>query len=170
MSDTFKTFLVGMPGCGKSTVGRALGRQLGLLCIDLDVEIEKYIGSSIKAYFLEKGEQEFRKIESFVLKSVVLKPDSFVVATGGGVVLDQGNRDLLREERVIYLLSKPDDLVKRLNNDNVRPLMQSVDLRKTLNDLYEKRHPLYQDVADFVIPTAGKTAAKIADEIAEILC
>jgi shikimate kinase len=147
-----------------------LGRRLDLPCIDLDFEIEKKIDCSIKSFFQKNGEAQFRNIESLVLKDVLSSNGSFVLATGGGVVLKEDNRLLLLPEYVVYLSSLPGDLLKRVGSDDTRPLLQTDDLLVTLSVLFQTRHPLYELVADFVIATSGKSASKLTDEIISGIC
>lgn len=164
-----KIVLVGLPGCGKSTIGRILGRRLGLPCIDLDFEIERELGCSIKSFFQDKGESEFRLVEASIFRRILVEFDAFVLATGGGIVLQSDNRLLLEQEFVVYLMSQPNELIKRLKNDQTRPLLQTSDMMNTLVSLYAVRHPLYEAVADLVVLTTGKSAPKVADEISSFI-
>ena len=109
--------LVGMPGSGKSTVGRHLARQIGWRFADSDVEIERELGESIRSYFEKAGEDSFRSLETSVLASLLERP-SMVLATGGGAVLREANRKLLSERaKVVYLRATPEDLARRLRHE-----------------------------------------------------
>ena len=148
--------LVGMPGGGKSTVGRHLARQLGWAFVDSDAEIEKRLGCSIREYFDREGERAFRDVEQQVLAELAASPPGpgLVLATGGGAVLREANRQLLkRAGPVVYLRCSPEELFRRLRNDTQRPLLQVADPLKRLRELYRERDPLYRDTAQFVIET-----------------
>jgi shikimate kinase len=143
--------LIGMPGSGKSTVGRQLARQLEARFIDTDAEIEKRIGMPIRAYFETEGEGQFRNREQTVLLEL-LRGDKLVLATGGGIVLREGNRQALREtSTVIYLRSSPEELFRRLRHDTHRPLLQVGDPLRKLRELSHERDSLYRQAAHFVI-------------------
>jgi shikimate kinase len=142
-----------MPGGGKSTVGRNLARSLGLRFVDADIEIEKRIGVSIKAYFEREGEAGFRDVEEAVLAELV-KVTGCVLATGGGAVLREANRRALRDNTtVVYLRSTPEEVFRRLRHDRHRPLLQVADPLRKLRDLYIERDPLYRQTAHYVIET-----------------
>ncbi|MEF7616431.1 shikimate kinase [Aquincola sp. MAHUQ-54] len=145
--------LIGMPGGGKSTVGRHLARQLGLPFFDSDHVIEDRIGGSIRDYFTAHGEEAFRDLEQQVIGELTSDGDR-VLATGGGAVLREANREALRERTtVIYLRSSPEEIYRRLRHDTQRPLLQVPDPLRKLRDLYRERDPLYRRTAHFVIET-----------------
>jgi shikimate kinase len=146
--------LVGMPGCGKSTVGRHLARHLGLRLVDSDHEIEKRIGMPIRSWFEAHGEAAFRDIEQQVIEQLCAPGNDIVLATGGGAVLRAPNRDRLRQaSHVFYLRSTPEELFRRLRHDTHRPLLQVADPLRRLRELYRERDPLYRQVAHYVIET-----------------
>lgn len=143
--------LIGMPGSGKSTVGRQLARQLESRFVDADVEIEKRIRMPIRALFETEGEDRFRDLEQSVLVEL-LQGDKLVLATGGGIVLREGNRQALQTaSTVIYLRSTPEELFRRLRHDTHRPLLQVGDPLRKLRELSHERDPLYRQTARFVI-------------------
>jgi shikimate kinase len=145
--------LVGMPGCGKSTVGRHLARQLGLRFVDSDSEIERHIGMPIRDFFAQQGEAAFRDIEQEVIDVLTRRPDT-VLATGGGAVLRAANRDALHQRtQVFYLRASADELFRRLRHDTRRPLLQVADPLRRLRELYRERDPLYRRCAHFVVET-----------------
>lgn len=145
--------LVGLPGGGKSTVGRQLARRLGRPFFDSDTVIEKRIGGTIRAFFEREGEARFRDIEAEVIAELVQQP-SVVIATGGGAILRDANRDLLhRHSTVVYLRSSAEDLFRRLRHDTHRPLLQVRDPLAKLRELYGQRDPLYRQTAHFVVET-----------------
>lgn len=154
-----------MPGSGKSTVGRHLARQLGWAFIDTDHEIERRIGGSIRAYFEQRGEPAFRDLEQQVVGDLA-RSENTVLATGGGTVLREANRDALKAfGKVIYLRSTPEDLFRRLRHDTHRPLLQVRDPLKRLRELFSERDPLYRAAADFVIETGRPTIATLVNTI-----
>lgn len=148
-----KLSLIGMPGGGKSTVGRVLARQLDIPVFDSDAEIEKRLGGeSIKDYFARQGEASFRDLESEVIGELLDRPDELVLATGGGAVLRDINRERLHERStVVYLRSSPEELFRRLRHDTQRPLLQVSNPQAKLRELYAQRDPLYRRCAHFVI-------------------
>jgi shikimate kinase len=157
--------LVGMPGSGKSTVGRQLARRLNWPFIDSDTEIERELGCSIRSHFEQHGEASFRDIEQQVLARL-LDHDSHVVATGGGAVLREANRLLMQaRSHVVYLRSSPDELIRRLRHDTNRPLLQVRDPMRKLRDLFRERDPLYRDAARFVIETGRPSVKMLAGTI-----
>ena len=157
--------LVGMPGSGKSTVGRHLARLLGWRFIDSDHEIERQIGGSIRAYFEQHGEADFRELEQQTLAALCQHTNS-VLATGGGAVLREANREALKSGcEVIYLRSSPEELFRRLRHDTQRPLLQVKDPLKRLRELYRERDPLYRDAADFVIETGRPSVPTLVNMI-----
>ena len=157
--------LVGMPGSGKSTVGRHLARQLGWRFVDSDHEIEREIGGPIRAYFEQHGEAAFRELEQQTIASLCELGDT-VLATGGGAVLRQANRVALKTHcEVIYLRSSPDELFRRLRHDTQRPLLQVKDPLKRLRDLYGERDPFYREACDFVIETGRPSVPTLVNMI-----
>jgi shikimate kinase len=143
-----------MPGCGKSTVGRHLARQLGLQFHDADVEVEQRIGMPIRDYFALHGEPAFRDVEQEVIESLSAQSGT-VLATGGGAVLRPANRDALHaRSQVFYLRATPEELYRRLRHDTHRPLLQVEDPLRRLRELYRERDPLYRRTAHFVVEAA----------------
>jgi shikimate kinase len=159
--------LVGMPGSGKSTVGRHVSRQLRLPFIDTDNVIERRVGCSIRDFFETQGEAAFRDVEQAVLDEVTQLP-GHVVATGGGAVLREANRHALHSRTtVIYLRSSPEDLVRRLRHDTQRPLLQNPegDPLRRLRTLFHDRDPLYRRTAHFVIETGRPSVHSLVNMV-----
>ena len=157
--------LVGMPGCGKSTVGRQLARQLGWRFIDVDHEIERRIGGTIRAYFEQHGEAAFRDVEAAAVAELCHAADT-VLATGGGAVLRPENRALLQRDCVVvYLRSSPEELFRRLRHDTHRPLLQVADPLRRLRELFRERDPLYRDAARFVIETGRPSVPTLVNMV-----
>ena len=143
--------LIGMPGCGKSTVGRILARHLDAAFVDGDAEIEARIGMPIRAFFETQGEPAFRDVEQEVVAEVVQR-ERVVIATGGGAVLRQANREALRGRcKVFYLRATPEELFRRLRHDTHRPLLQVGDPLKRLRELYRERDVLYRQTAHYTV-------------------
>lgn len=157
--------LVGLPGSGKTTVGRQLARRLSLDYLDSDHVIEQRIDCSIRTYFEHEGEDRFRDVESAVLDELTQKSGA-VISTGGGSVLREVNRQRLHERcQVIYLNSHPDDLFRRLRHDVNRPLLQVADPLTRLRDLHAVRDPLYRATAHFIIETGRPSVATLVNMI-----
>ena len=157
--------LIGLPGSGKSTVGRHLAKRLRIPFFDSDYEIEQRLGCSISEYFDREGEERFRDFEEAVIEELTMA-SSGVLSTGGGAVLRPGNRRHLRERgTVIYLNSSPEDIYKRLRHDTQRPLLQVPDPLAKLRDLYAVRDPLYREVAHFTVDTGRPSVATLVNMI-----
>ncbi|MEJ8837941.1 shikimate kinase [Ramlibacter sp. AN1133] len=157
--------LVGMPGSGKTTVGRQLARRLGLPFFDSDHVIEERLGCSIREYFAREGEAAFRDLEQQVLAQLAQGPAA-VIATGGGAVLREANRECLRAAGpVVYLRSTPEELYRRLRHDTTRPLLQVADPLARLRELYAQRDPLYQQAAHYRIETGRPSVPRLVNMI-----
>lgn len=157
--------LIGLPGSGKSTVGRQLARRLQLPFLDSDHVIEQRLGCSIREYFEREGEDRFRDMEEAVIDELTQLPEG-VLSTGGGVVLRPNNRLHLRERtQVVYLNSMPDELFRRLRHDKNRPLLQVADPLQRLRDLYVQRAPLYRETAHFSIDTGRPSVSTLVNTI-----
>jgi shikimate kinase len=153
--------LIGLPGSGKSTVGRQLARRLRLPFVDSDHVIETRLGCPIRQYFEREGEDSFRDVEDELTQSA-----QGVLATGGGAVLREANRTHLHQRgQVVYLKSTPEDLYRRLRHDRNRPLLQVADPLARLRDLYATRDPLYRETAHFTIETGRPSVATLVNMI-----
>jgi shikimate kinase len=145
--------LIGMPGGGKSTVGRHLARRLNRSFADSDTVIEQQLGESIRSFFEREGEPAFRDLEEQVIGELTARAD-LVLATGGGSVLREANRHALHTRcTTVYLRSTPEELWRRLRHDTHRPLLQVADPMRRLRDLFAERDPLYRQTAHFVVET-----------------
>ena len=157
--------LIGLPGSGKSTVGRQLARRLQLPFFDSDQVIEARLGCPIRQYFEREGEDRFRDVEAVVIDHLTLE-ERGVVSTGGGAVLRAANRQHLHQRgRVVYLKSSPDELFRRLRHDRNRPLLQVADPLQRLRDLYAIRDPLYRETAHFTLETGRPSVATLVNMI-----
>lgn len=157
--------LIGLPGSGKSTVGRQLARRLQLSFIDSDHEIEQRIGCSIREYFEREGEARFRDMEQEVIDALS-QGGPGVLATGGGAVLRPANRQALHSRcQVVYLKSSPEELFRRLRHDVSRPLLQVEDPLRRLRDLFTLRDPLYQETAHVTIEPVRSSVPSVVRSI-----
>jgi shikimate kinase len=161
--------LVGPMGSGKSHVGRLLAARLGLAFADVDTNIEADAGMPIPAIFASEGEAGFRVRESRVLADMLQRPGQ-VIATGGGAVLDAGNRAAIRTTGlVVYLQVDPAEQLRRLAGDTGRPLLKVDDRARRLAELQALREPLYREVADLVFETSQQLAEDVADALAALI-
>ncbi len=156
---------MGLPGSGKTTIGRQLARRLGLPFVDSDHVIEHRLGCSIREFFAREGEESFRDVEQQVLDDLT-RTHNGVIATGGGAILRETNRRHLHERgQVIYLRSSPEDVFRRVRHDTARPLLQVEDPLQRLRSLFEARDPLYRETAHFVIETGRPSVATLVNMI-----
>jgi shikimate kinase len=157
--------LVGLPGVGKSTVGRHLARGLKRPFFDSDTEIEREIGCPIREFFEREGEARFRDVEQRVIAGLTAR-SGCVLATGGGAVLRDANRQALRRAgTVVYLRSTPEDLFRRLRHDTQRPLLQVRDPMRKLRELFAERDPLYRKTAHYIIETGRPSISTLVSMI-----
>ena len=157
--------LVGLPGSGKSTVGRQLARRLQVSFLDSDHVIEAQISCSIREYFEREGEERFRDVEQQVIDELTQRADG-VISTGGGAVLREANRSHLHGRcKTAYLHSTPDEIFRRLRHDQNRPLLQVANPLEKLKQLYTKRDPLYREVAHFVVQTGRPSVVTLVNMI-----
>lgn len=159
--------LVGMMGSGKTTMARLLARHFGMDFIDSDEEIQKRTGVTIPHIFDIEGEAGFRLRETAVIGDLMAR-DNMVLATGGGAVLAEQNREMLRQNGiVIYLKASVHDLWLRTRHDRNRPLLQTGDPRAKLTELYNQRDPLYREIADIVIQSGKQSVHALMLQLAE---
>jgi shikimate kinase len=162
-------YLVGPMGAGKSTIGRVLAAELHLNFRDSDRVIEERTGANIPWIFDMEGEEGFRDRETTVLAELAKEQD-IVIATGGGIVLREANREIMKASGyVCYLTASIDHLVERTARDKKRPLLQVENPRQKIIELLEMRDPLYRDAADFVINTDRRSPKLVAQEISSLI-
>lgn len=159
--------LIGLPGSGKSSVGRQLARRLGWPFTDTDAVIEQRLGCTIRMFFEQHGESAFRDIEQTVIDELTSQKDGCgVLATGGGAVLRSANRTHLQQRScVVYLRAAPNELYQRLRHDRSRPLLQVADPLAKLHDLFDQRDPLYRATAHFTLDTGQPSVATLVSAL-----
>jgi len=166
MSKANNIFLIGPMGAGKTTIGRHLATLLHKRFVDVDHEIERRTGVTIPVIFEIEGEAGFRRRESTLVDELSHDED-IVMATGGGAVLMEENRRVLKERgTVVYLHADIDTLVERTRRDRNRPLLQTEDPRGKIEELLRQREPIYREVADVVVDTGLRAPTSVARDIA----
>ncbi len=164
-NSTNNIFLVGLMGSGKTTIGRSLAKKLNLRFLDADQEIETRTGASIPLIFEIEGEASFRQREADVIRDLTAQ-QGIVLATGGGAVLNETSRQLLRERgTVIYLRASVASILQRTSHDKNRPLLQTADPRAKIEALSRERAPLYQEVAHIIIETGRPNVHSVVQNI-----
>lgn len=159
--------LVGIPGSGKSTVGRELAKRLSVDFIDTDRVIERNAGKSVSDIFVQDGEENFRKLEKVAVLDA-LKNTSAVVSLGGGAVIDGDIRAALKQHKTFWLQTSIPSALRRTSMNQNRPLLLEAP-RATLIKLLEQREGFYQEVARAAVVTDDKSIKTLVDEIEELL-
>lgn len=159
-----KAVLVGLPGSGKSTIGRRLAKALGVGLLDTDVAIEQRTGRSIADIFATDGEQEFRRIEEGVVRAALADHDG-VLSLGGGAVTSPGVRAALAGHTVVYLEISAAEGVRRTGGNTVRPLLAGPDRAEKYRALMAKRAPLYRRVATMRVDTNRRNPGAVVRHI-----
>jgi shikimate kinase len=163
-----KAVLVGLPGSGKSTIGRRLAKALKLTLLDTDAAIEATTGRTIADIFATDGEKEFRRIEEDVIRSALQTHDG-VLSLGGGAVTTPGVRDALSGHTVIYLEISASEGVRRTGGTTVRPLLAGPDRGEKFRKLMSERVPLYRRVATIRVNTNRRNPGAVVRHIVERL-
>ncbi len=162
-------FLIGPMGAGKSTIGRQLAALLNMDFLDTDHEIERRTGADIPLIFEIEGEAGFRRRESAVIDELTGK-SNIVLATGGGAILSEDNRQALRTRgSVVYLRAHIDILSERTRRDRGRPLLQTGDPRRKLEEIVRQREPLYLNTAHVIVDTDRRSPQAVARDVADHL-
>jgi shikimate kinase len=166
MNQQGNVFLIGPMGAGKTTIGRHLATLLHKRFVDVDHEIEKRTGVSIPVIFEIEGEDGFRRRESAVIEELTRDTD-IVLATGGGAVLLEENRKILKDRGIVaYLQADIETLVERTRRDRNRPLLQTENPRGKIEDLLRQREPIYREIADVIINTGQRAPSSVARDVA----
>ena len=156
-------------GAGKTTIGKLLAKHMGKSFYDTDHEMEKRTGVKISTIFELEGEAGFRKRETSIIQELS-QLSNIIMATGGGAILAEENRRLLKANGiVIYLRANVNELCHRMRNDKHRPLLQNVDIRAKLEQLYAERNPLYTETAALIYDTGNQPVANILNQIEKSL-
>jgi shikimate kinase len=159
--------LVGLPGVGKTTIGRAAAKQLGRQFLDFDQEIERRAGMNVRDIFRLKGEEHFRAME-FALTEELSAKSGMVLSPGGGWITQHRSVELLRSAgRIIYLRASPEAVARRLRRVETRPLLAGRDPVVALRELYEKRRALYE-TADTVLDTEKLARQQLISKVVEL--
>lgn len=161
-------FLVGPMGAGKTTIGKLLAKHLGRPFVDCDWYIAEQTGADIPWIFEKEGEMGFRDRETRALAELTELPN-IVMATGGGAVGRDQNRQLLGRGLVIFLDASVETQLARTKKDKNRPLLQNDNPRAILKELYQKRSPLYKEVADIIVPTGRAYPKQMVAELLDCL-
>lgn len=156
--------LVGPPGAGKSTVGRLLAERIGVDFADVDDLIVTHAGRSISEIFITDGEPVFRQLEEIEV-AAALAGCSGVLALGGGAVLSERTRTLLRGRRVVFLSVGMAEGVRRTGLSTARPLLAGVNPRATFAALLDARLPLYREVATIEVATNGRSPDEVTEDV-----
>jgi len=159
-------YLVGMMGAGKTTLGKALAQRMGQEFVDTDRLLVERTGVAVATIFEIEGEDGFRRRESALIAELAQRAGC-VVATGGGAVLCDENRRLMRASgTVVYLRARLENLWERTRHDTTRPLLATPDPQATLAALLDKRDPLYREAAHIVVETSSQNASALVGRVA----
>lgn len=163
-----KIFLIGMPGSGKSSVGRVLATRLAMAFFDLDDEIEVDQSKKISQLFSDEGEDFFRNIEHEILEKITSRNASFVLATGGGTpCFYDGIKQMNAVGKTIFLETSLDNLLLRVSSTSIRPILSN-NYQKTLKELLDNRRECYQQ-ANLILNTDNLGVESIADKISHLI-
>ncbi|MCH2291224.1 MAG: shikimate kinase [Deltaproteobacteria bacterium] len=156
--------LTGFMGAGKTTVGKKLSKRLGYFFIDTDREIEKEQGCTISEIFKYGGEICFRDLETNMLQQLQSK-QNLVIATGGGMVMRQENRNLMQNLGTrVYLKVGLEELIRRLKKDKKRPLLQEARPIERITEMLEQRKSIYEE-AECIVDTTDLSPQQMVSEI-----
>lgn len=158
--------LVGCMGCGKSSVGKALSKELQYELVDTDAMIEEQQGRSITTIFEQEGEAYFRTLEVQCLNNIIEQKDCVIISVGGGLPVTVENQILLEKHQgVVYLKAKVETLWERVRYNTKRPLLQTPNPKETLTTLLMQREEIYEKVANYIVETDGKSVKEVSREI-----
>ena len=163
-----KLIIIGPMASGKSVVGKKLSKRMGLNFFDTDEQIEQKAGVTISWIFDVEGEEKFRDRESEIL-STIIKEDNCIISTGGGIVLREENRALLKKGTGIYLKTSIQSQLERTMNDKERPLLQNIDNKEeALREIAKLRNPIYESCSEITIEetdSPNETVDKIVEKL-----
>lgn len=162
-------FLIGFMGCGKSTIAKVLSEQLGVSQVEMDELIVQEQGIPITEIFEKYGEEHFRDIETDLVRRLQ-EQDGVVVSCGGGAVLREENRSMMKASgAIVWLTAKPETILERVKHSTNRPVLNGHMNVEYITELMEKRRGCYEAAADFVVSTDGKSREEICAEILELV-
>ena len=161
----YKICLIGMPGSGKTTLGKEIAKIFKYEFIDLDALIKKETGLKISEIFSNKGEEYFRTLETLILKKIISNDKKIIISTGGGIILN--NKKSLKKTYNIYLECDINTLVKRLSSSKERPLI-GVNIVENVTQLLIEREILYKKISNAIVDS-NKTKKNIINKIQEII-
>ncbi|RDY24812.1 shikimate kinase [Romboutsia maritimum] len=162
-----RIILIGFMGTGKSVVGKKLSQIKNVEFVDMDNEIEKVQGVSISYIFEKYGQEYFRNLETNLLKELLLR-DNIIISTGGGIITNKGNIEILKkEDKVIFLDANVETIVKNVSREiNKRPLLkESSNLNNTIKTLLSDRYEKYKKIANFIIDINEKNIEEVVSQI-----
>lgn len=162
--------LIGFMGSGKTTIGRRLAKELeGYRFVDMDADIERKAGMNITSIFEKLGEQEFRKMESDMCKELSYAK-SCIIATGGGIIKNAKNVDLLKKNGIVlYLKASPEHVFRNIKDDTSRPLLQCDDKIGKIKQLMGERTLFYESQSDIIVDVTGTNAKRATEAVLSIL-
>lgn len=163
-----KAVLMGMPGSGKSTIGRRLAKALDLTLLDTDAKIVEATGRTIADIFSNDGEPEFRRVEEQVVRAALAEHDG-IISLGGGAITSPGVRDALAGHTVIFLEISAAEGIRRTTGGTVRPLLAGPDPAQKYRDLMSERVPLYRRAATMRVNTNRRNPGAVVRHIVERL-
>lgn len=158
-------FLIGFMGAGKSTIAKALQRELGFPLVEMDERIVQEQGMSINDIFAQYGELRFRDIESQLVVDLGEQEPSIISCGGGVVVRPQNTQNMKKSGKIVFLTATPETIYERVKNSTDRPILNGHMNVEYIAELMEKRRALYEEAADITIQTDGKTREQICEEI-----
>ena len=158
-----RAVIVGVPGAGKTSVGRSLARSWQVDFRDTDADVEVLAGKSVSDIFVDDGESRFRELEKDAVARALTEHEG-VLALGGGAILDDSTRTLLADHVVVWLNVGLADATKRVGLSSARPLLLG-NVRSTMLRLMQEREPFYREVATISIETDGRAIADIVADV-----
>ncbi|TDC90638.1 shikimate kinase [Actinomadura sp. 7K507] len=162
-----KAVIIGPPGSGKTTIGDALARRLGVALRDTDADVESAAGKPVGEIFIDEGEERFRELERAAVAAALAEHEG-VVALGGGAVLAEETQELLAGHTVVYLRVGLSEAIKRVGLASARPLLV-LNPRSQMRKLLEERLPIYERLGTVGVETDGREPSDVVEEIAEAL-
>ncbi|MDX8394107.1 MAG: shikimate kinase [Mariprofundales bacterium] len=167
----FKICFIGAMGCGKSTLARKLAVRMGMPMLDIDSMLVAMTGKTIPDVFAQDGESIFRRFEKDLFQRLIMMPQSTIIATGGGIVIDADNRSLLKQENIytIWLRADAEVLVNRIAGDKNRPLIQDFDPLIRTKELLKERNAFYEECSDLCLDSGMLDEVALIESISNFI-